>query len=391
MLALLPSNVVATALPLLRSEWGASAAEMGGVIAAYQVGYVLSVVFLLPLTDRVPAPRVIVGCSITTMAAFVLFPLLARDPLSAAVLRALGGAGLAGVYLPGVRVVAAAASEARRGLAVSLYVSAFYLGSSLSLLATGVLLGATDWRGASLVLGALSGVGIPLALLAARGARTPQGKAGILRLGVLRHGPLLRNILAYTGHGFELYVGRAWLAAFLATILAGSGMLASDAAAEGGKWAALMGGVGTAGVWIGGWLSDRWGRAPAATALATASGLLSLTFGWLGGLGWGVLVSIGCAYGLLTAADSAIYSTAVTEVAPPDELGSAQAAQAFIGFLATAIAPVAAGFVLDLGGGYGGAFAVGGLASLAGAAVLFPLARVAARRSQPGLTRMPSR
>src|SRR5919206_4936939 len=185
MLALVPSNVVATALPLLRGEWGASAAEMGAVIAAYQVGYVAAVVFLLPLTDRVPAPRVIVGCSITAAAAFLLFPLLARDPLSASVLRALGGAGLAGVYLPGVRVVAASASSARRGLVVSLYVSAFYLGSAISLWATGVLLPVMDWRGASLVLGGLAVLGVPLALLAARGARTPQGKAAILRLSVL--------------------------------------------------------------------------------------------------------------------------------------------------------------------------------------------------------------
>ena len=47
-LALLPSNVVATALPLLRAEWGTSAAEMGAVFAAYQAGYVASVVLLLP-------------------------------------------------------------------------------------------------------------------------------------------------------------------------------------------------------------------------------------------------------------------------------------------------------------------------------------------------------
>jgi MFS family permease len=91
MLALLPSNVVATALPLLRGEWVASAAEMGAVFAAYQVGYVAAVVFLLPLTDKVPAPRVIVGCSLASTAAFLLFPVLAHDPFSAAVLRALAG------------------------------------------------------------------------------------------------------------------------------------------------------------------------------------------------------------------------------------------------------------------------------------------------------------
>lgn len=367
--------MVATALPLLRVEWGASAAEMGAVFAAYQVGYVAAVVFLLPLTDRVPAARVIVACSMVTAVTFVLFPFLAHDLVSASLLRAVAGAGLAGVYLPGVRVVAVAAAGPRRGLFVSLYVSAFYLGSSLSLWATGVLLGLTDWRGASLVLGGLSVLGVPLALLAARGAPAPQGKAGVLRLSVLRHGKLLRNILAYSGHSFELYVSRAWLASFLAAILVGGGLASSEAAAEGGKWAALMGGLGTAGVWGGGWLSDRWGRAPAAIVLASASGLLSLAFGFLGGVNWVLLVMLGCVYGVLTASDSAIYSTAVTELAPPAELGSAQAAQAFIGFLTSAISPVMAGWVLDAGGGFGGAFALAGVASLAGAAILAPLVR----------------
>jgi MFS family permease len=37
-LVLLPSNVVAAVVPLLRAEWGASAAEVGWVFAAYQAG-----------------------------------------------------------------------------------------------------------------------------------------------------------------------------------------------------------------------------------------------------------------------------------------------------------------------------------------------------------------
>jgi MFS family permease len=65
----------------------------------------------------------------------------------------------------------------------------------------------------------------------------------------------------------------------------------------------------------------------------------------------------------------------VTEIAPPDQLGSAQAAQAFTASVASSVAPVAAGLVLDLGGGYGGAFALAGLVGLAGAYNLLPLAR----------------
>jgi hypothetical protein len=61
-----------------------------------------------------------------------------------------------------------------------------------------------------------------------------------------------------------------------------------------------------------------------------------------------VLIVIGSVYGILVA-DSVIYSAAVTEYGPAGELGSAQAAQAFIGFLASAVSPVAAGLVLDLG------------------------------------------
>src|SRR5204863_2145634 len=90
-LALLPSNVVATALPLLRGEWHATATEMGIVFAAYQVGYVAAVLLVLPLTDRVAAGRVIAACFAATAAAFLLFPLGAHGVWSAAALRVLAG------------------------------------------------------------------------------------------------------------------------------------------------------------------------------------------------------------------------------------------------------------------------------------------------------------
>lgn len=385
-LALLPSNVVATALPLLRREWDASATALGWVFAAYQAGYVAAVLLVLPLTDRVPAGRVIAASAAVASAGFLLFPLLAHGIWSAAILRVLAGSGLAGIYLPGVRVVAAAAPGQRRGLAVSGYVSAFYLGSALSLWATGALLPALGWRGAALLLGGVSLAALPLALLATHGAPPPTGQTARLDPRVLTDGPVLRTIVAYAGHSWELYVSRGWLAGFLATVLAARGAGAVEAASRGGQWAALMAGLGTAGVWLGGWFSDRWGRPRAALALAVASGGLSLVFGWLGGLAWPLLVAVGCVYGLLLAADSGIYSTAITELAPPGRLGSAQAAQAFLGFLTTIVAPVAAGAVLDLGAGFGGAFLLAGGVGLAGTLALLPLAR---RRATPALSQSP--
>jgi MFS family permease len=354
---------------------------MGAVVAAYQVGYAIAVLLILPLTDRLHTGRIIAAGSALSAVAFVPFGLLAHDVWTASALRVVAGAGLAAVYLPGVRIVAASVDPNKRGTAVSLYVSAFYLGASLSLLTSGILLGFTGWRTAALILGILAALGLPIALLAGTHAPARKSSSAVLRPDVLKHGPLLRTILAYSGHSWELYVSRGWLAAFLATVLLASGATQTVAAAEGGKWAALMAGLGAVGVWLGGWLSDRYTRARSAMFIAAASGLVSLFFGFLSATPWPILVAVGCLFGLLLAADSGIYSAAVTEYAPEGQLGSAQAAQAFIGFLASALSPIAAGTVLDLGGGFGGAFALGGLASLLGATVLLPLAIPARKAS----------
>ena len=95
-LTLLPSNVVPTAVPLLRQEWGTSDAELGGVFTAYRLGYLAAVLLILPLTDRFRASYVIGGCSAVAALSFLLFPFLAHDPWSAAVLRFVAGLGLAG-------------------------------------------------------------------------------------------------------------------------------------------------------------------------------------------------------------------------------------------------------------------------------------------------------
>src|SRR3954453_16181754 len=92
-LTLLPSNLVATALPLLRQEWNASATQMGWVVAAYQVGYAVAVLVILPLTDRIPPSRIIcVGAALSAIA-FLAFGPMAQDVSSAAALRSFAGAG----------------------------------------------------------------------------------------------------------------------------------------------------------------------------------------------------------------------------------------------------------------------------------------------------------
>ncbi len=388
-LAMLPSNVVAAAMPLLLSEWNAQNTEGGIVFAAYQVGYVLSVLVVLPLTDRVRAGRVVAACAFATALSFLLFPFFAFNVWSASLLRFFAGLGLAGIYMPGVRIIAAAAAPARRGFAVGAYVAAFYLGSAASLWASGVLLPGFGWRGAALILGALSFIAVPIAILSTINLSAPRsGGRAHLDPSVLRDAPVRNNILAYTGHSWELYVSRGWLAAFVASVLLLRGFDKTSASSDGSQWAALMSGFGTVGVFAGGWLSDHLGRARAALLMTFMSGAISLVFGFLGASPFAILIVVGSLYYILISADSAIYSTTITELAPPLRVGSAQGLQAFLGFSATILAPIAAGKLLDLQFGWGVVFISAGVLSMLLALPLL-FASLSARQHGPATRTAP--
>jgi MFS family permease len=369
-LVLLPSQVPAAALPLLRTEWSASAAALGWVVSAYLLGYALAVLVVLPLTDRVPPSRVIAIGALVTALANIAFAFGAHDVLTASVLRVVSGFGLAGVYMPGVRLVAQDAEPARRGRAVGLYVAAFYLGGSLSFLATGLLLEPLGWRGAAAILGLIALLALPIAIASTRGIPHVPGERAHLDLRVLRNARLVRTIAAYTGHSWELFIVRAWLAAFLAAAFTLRGLSPTEASATASQWAALMLALGVPGVFLGGWASDRVGRTKSALLYALASGAISIGFGTLLLAPWPALIAIGGIYGAIVAADSAVYSTAVTELAPPGRIGSAQAIQAVAGFGIGSIGPVVAGATLDLGSGWIGPFLTAGIVGIATAVPL---------------------
>lgn len=117
--------------------------------------------------------------------------------------------------------------------------------------------------------------------------------------------------------------------------------------------------------------------------LSSSSYVASLPFtaGWLVGLPIAWLLVPGFPYGFFTAADSAIYSTAVTELAPRNLVGSAQAVQSFIGFVVGTGAPVVEGSILDLSDAQSAwilVFSFNGVLAVAGIACLLGLRRVPA-------------
>ena len=137
----------------------------------------------------------------------------------------------------------------------------------------------------------------------------------------------------------ELYAVRDWLPGLLAAVLIANGEGTYDATVK----AATVGGIalaaGSVGPIIGGVISDRFGRARTAAAIFALSGLCSWAIGWAG---------IAVVYGWAISADSSIYSTAITESASAEDLGSAMALQAFLGFMSGVVGPVLVGAVLDI-------------------------------------------
>ena len=384
LLTLLPFSSYIVSVPFVRVEWGMSNTEAAVVFSAYLVGSALSALFLLPITDRVPARKVLLVSVIVMAVSNVLFPILARDVWTASLLRCAAGAGHVGAYIPGVRLVSLRFAGSMRGTAVGTFVSIGFIGTTGSYAFTGWLLDTTDsWRTAYLLTSLVGLVGVVVALWVVRDRRSDEDTADSPRswgpdLSILRGGSVLLLNLAYALHTAELYLARLWLPLLLVAALVESGREAGEAAVLAAAWSGFMFMTGSVGVFIGGMVSDRLGRTAGAGLIFAVSGVVSFLVGWLTGAPMVVLIVLGFVYGFATAADSAIYSTAATELAPANRIGSTQGVQNFIGFAVGAVAPVLAGGILDVvegPAGWGLAFGFNGLLAVAGLLSLLLLRR----------------
>ncbi len=337
------------AIPFIKSEWGISNTTAGLIFSCYLAGYAIAALLVLPLTDRLPTRTVFLISAVVSVVGNLLFPLVAYDLLMACILRLAAGAGLVGIYMPGLRLVSATFSAEKRGVAMGLYVTAFYSANAVSLALTGILMNTMDWRGAYLVLAVLSSVSVPLAFFLVRDlpqSRSTEG-SGRLRLGVLRNRATTAYIVGYSLHAMELYAVRVWLPALLVAVLVARGNDVAGAAATAatvGGVALIVGGLGPV---AGGALSDRFGRVNSAIGIFMLSGLLCLAIGWMLEAPLPLIVAVTVVLGWAVGADSSIYTTAIAESAAAGQLGSTMAVQAFLGFMGGVLGPIFIGAVLD--------------------------------------------
>ncbi len=377
----------AGALPFLRPAWNMDAAAAGSVQSAYNFSVALALLVASWLAGRVGARRVFVASSWAAALAALLMALFARSQASALPLVALVGVTQGGAYTPALMLVAELVPPARRGIAMETLLAAGSFGYWLSVSgALGVsALADYRWGFALCAVGPL--LGAVVGTLALRGhpdrpVSYRQGGGGGAWAALVAPASLLLT-LGYVAHTWELLGLWAWLPAFLAHVLADTGL---GAVGLGLVVASAVHLAGIAATLTTGVISDRLGRRTVLVGAALASGVLTALLG-LGAqwAPWAALV-LAAAASFAAYGDSGVLSTAMTESVPPRHLGTVLAVRSLLGFGAGAVAPVAFGAVLDHTGAWGWSFAVlalGGLAAVA-AALALPRRHGAGGLGHPG-------
>lgn len=327
------------AAPQLTARWDLSPAQVGGLSTAVQLGFVFGTAIsaLLNLADLIPARRLFAVSAVLGAAANLL--LLVLPNYGGALLsRVLTGACLAGVYPPAMKM-AATWFRARRGIAIATIVAALTVGKASPYLwqALPDLSLATPIIAASVssLLGALV-----IALWWQDGPHAfPSRPFSWGLIGEVLRQPRWRQATGgYLGHMAELYSYWTWIPAFLA---ASAVAQRGDASAGQSPWIGVLSfatiAVGALGCIWGGVMGDRIGRARIASRVMLASGAIAFTIGLAFGRNPWLLGALALAWGFFVIADSAQFSTLVTEAVEPHAVGTALTLQTSLGFLLTTI------------------------------------------------------
>ena len=327
-------------LPKLTALWETDLSVSAWLTMAVQLGFVAgalaAAVFNLP--DVVHAPRLMVVSCVAAAVANAAFAWVAEEHIAAAlVLRFLTGVFLAGVYPVGMKILSGWYSDGR-GTALGVLVGALTVGKALPYAVEGA--GDLPWRAVVL---ACSVMALAAAVIVRLGVRegpfaASQPPVDFHQVGAIFSNRRLRLAnLGYFGHMWELYSMWGWIALMLAASTGGS----YRAAALVAFLAIASGGIGC--VWAGR-VSDAAGaqseqeriaRRSRVTIIAMAvSGACCLAAAAVMDHFW-LLAVVAVVWGVSVVADSAQFSTIVSEVSDRRYVGTALALQTAIGFLLT--------------------------------------------------------
>jgi len=317
-------------VPALSAEWHLSPSQISWIAIAVQLGFVAGTLIsaTLNLPDIISTRHLLAISAFLGAAVNVVFGLYVHDPSTAIVLRFATGVCLAGVYPPGMKIMATWFRE-RRGMALGVLVGALTLGKATPYLVNA--LGSANWRSNVLFVSLLAAIGGLIVLFFVEDGpyALPPAKFDMSQIvRVFGNRGVRLASFGYFGHMWELYAMWIWVPVMIRSSLNGDSRLA-----EVGSFIVI--GAGAIGCVVAGLIADRVGRTLVTSWAMAISGTCCLVIGFLYGGNPFVLLLVAAIWGATVVADSAQFSSCVTELGDPQYIGTALTVQMCIGFLLT--------------------------------------------------------
>ena len=321
--------------PQLRDQWGLSFGESSWLTLAVQIGFVVGAftIAVSGLADSVAARKLFTVAALVGAASNVAVIFVTADTVALAYgLRFVTGVTLAGAYPSGMKAMAGWFQRGR-GMALGVLVGALTIGSAGPHLIRGVGL---DWRG--VIIGAsifaVAGAVLMISTVSDGPYEVASSPFSFHHVGAaIRNRGVRLSTYGYLGHMWELYAMWTWTAAFLATSAAERG--------DEGGWVpfatfAIIA-IGGPASYVAGRMADRHGRTVVAGGAMAISGASAVATVLVFGRSPLLVIPLFLVWGATVVADSAQFSTMVTETAKEERRGTALTLQTGLGFLLTLV------------------------------------------------------
>jgi len=356
--ALLGFACYAVVLTTLQDEWHLSNLQSGLIASAFFFGYMLMVPLATALTDRVDAKKVYLVGGLSAICGLLGMSLFAYNFWTALIFMALNGVGLAGTYMPGLKILSDRIKTGELTRHIAFYTAFFGIGTGFSYLCSGWILNSLGWRYVFgiIALGPFTASLIVLLFIPALSHEKWHGPIRIRlhdifpldkwRL-VLQDKTASGFIFGYTAHSIELFACRSWIVAFFGfcAIVTGDPFLLTATTLAG-----VINFFGVPASIIGNEIALRIGRQKWIFFVMLSSAAFGVALAWSTGQSWWLIIALAVGHTIFIMADSATLTAGLVISAKENIKGAAMGLHSLMGFGGGLLGPAIFGFVLDLTG-----------------------------------------
>ena len=356
--ALLGFACYAVVLTTLQDEWHLSNLQSGLIASAFFFGYMLMVPLATALTDRVDAKKVYLIGGLSATCGLLGMGLFAYNFWTALIFMALNGVGLAGTYMPGLKILSDRIKTGELTRHIAFYTAFFGIGTGFSYLCSGWILNSLGWRYVFgiIALGPFTAFLIVLLFIPALAHEKWHGPIRIRlhdifpvdkwRL-VLQDKTASGFIFGYTVHSIELFACRSWIVAFFGfcAIVTGDPFLLTATTLAG-----VINFFGVPASIIGNEIALRIGRQKWIFFVMLSSAAFGVALALSTGQSWWLIIALAVGHAIFIMADSSTLTAGLVISAKDNIKGAAMGLHSLMGFGGGLLGPAIFGFVLDLTG-----------------------------------------